>query len=351
MTSILSRASMPQPLVRRAASFVFAAVVAIVMARSPSAEACSGPFCTQAEFFPARGTVPANLPAVVWWPIRRDGPVDDEADPVDALRFVRFLADGGTEDVPFRAELSTETRRRTNAFSPEQSYRIIPNEPLQVGARYALWSSDCLGPERTEAPRTPSLLGTMPPSPARYAVFDVGEAAPLPTRLGDLGLESPRAQPLRLAGGASCSYDIEAVTVTASVSMPPTPWLDAMAFRTIVDGQRYLPSPEDFSPVAYGYSWVGRAQDLLAATCAGDTSGPLVEGRHTVRFEATVAGTDSVLTTETATFELSCDAVSGDDEGCTCVAHRSGPGGYGWLFLAGLGLVLRRRRFANASGR
>ena len=139
---------------------------------APEAKACSGIWCSESEFFPARGTVPANLPAVLYWPTSwgdetratgggpdggvhgsGDGGADGGAsiDALDGLRFVR-LDPAGPVDVPFHAEVSTE--RSTANWSSQPAFRIIPDSELLAGERYALWSGDCSGDIRSVAPES-----------------------------------------------------------------------------------------------------------------------------------------------------------------------------------------------------
>src|SRR5688572_16889658 len=114
-----------------------AALVACVPA---PAAACSGPYCVEAEFFPARGSVPANLPAVLFWPPSRwrdeeDASVPAGPDSVEAsdVRFVRLDA-AGAVDVAFDLVPSDEpSTRRWAGSNGAPAYRIVPAAELQPG--------------------------------------------------------------------------------------------------------------------------------------------------------------------------------------------------------------------------
>ena len=128
--------------------WAFGCASAWSVAHPSPAFACTGPYCVQAEFFPGRGSVPANLPAVLFWPPARwrDGN-DAGPDPVVAgdLRFVRLDAAGPVE-VAFDLTPSDEpSTRRWAGSAGAPAYHIVPKSELQSGARYAVWARDCNG--------------------------------------------------------------------------------------------------------------------------------------------------------------------------------------------------------------
>jgi MYXO-CTERM domain-containing protein len=297
-------------------------VAAIVAGAPARAAACSGPYCVNAEFFPGRGSVPANLPAVLYWPPSHwndDG--DAGPDPVRSgdVRFVRLDA-AGPVDVAFALVPSDEPSTRSWAGSHgAPAYRLVPASELQVGARYAVWARDCNGTLASEPPRQPytgpvaddeeDFDGTPAPR-APWAVFEVTEAATLPTALGKLTVSAPRQHDVQLGGGSGCYELFDAATVRAEVERAGDPFYDAIAFSTYVDGELYRPSPHlNYSP-AYGDSWIGHGQDELAAVCDSGWRYPLELGAHSVRFEGRVAGTDVTLVSESVPFELACAAVA-----------------------------------------
>jgi MYXO-CTERM domain-containing protein len=289
------------------------------------ARACSGPGCVEAEFFPSRGTVPANLPAVLFWPARSaddDAAADGGLDPVAPgdVRFARLGATGPVE-VDFELVPSHERSTRVRAGSEGVlAYRIVPAAELQPGARYALWARGCSGDIGTEPPREPDngreyvdFERALDPH-APYAVFDVIAAAALPSALGSVMVSDPVRREVPIGGGGAC-YDLyEASSVVAEVERMGDPFFDAIAFVTYVDGEVYRPSAHLNHAPAYGDSWIGHGRDVLVALCEIDISRGLAVGRHTLHFEGQVAGTDVMLVGETVDFELSC-AESVDDGG------------------------------------
>jgi len=323
------------------------AMTAVFGAPTP-VHACSGPSCTDAEFFPARGTVPANLPAVLFWPSSRsDGDGDDAGhDPVASndVRFVRLDA-AGPVAVDFEVVPSHEPSTRFGAGTASApAYRLVPAEELQPGARYAVWARDCRGDIFAEPPLEPYSVmhEPTPDAPdlvlaprAPYAVFDAAAAAPLPNALGRMTVSQPVQREVALGGGAGCFDQYRAATVLAELDREAERFFDAIAFVTYVDDEVYRPSPHlNYAP-AYGDSWIGHGRDQLAALCESGRRGPIAVGRHTVRFEGSVAGTDQVVIGETIEFELSCeesvDAGAVADGGSALDAGASGshggPGG------------------------
>jgi hypothetical protein len=284
---------------------------ALLAAAPAPASACSGPGCVEAEFFPARGTVPANLPAVLFWPASR-WRADNDAGPDSVVpsdvRFVRLDAAGPVE-VAFELVPSDEPSTRVWAGSHgAPAYRIVPEAELQAGARYALWTRDCRGDIFAEPPREPydsdRAVGREPPAP--YAVFDTTAAAALPGELGSLTVSDPTRREVRLGGGSGCWELYEAASVIAEVERAGEPFFDAIAFVTYVDDKVYRPSPHLNHAPGHGGSWIGHGRDELASICHPDISAPLSSGRHTVRFEGRVAGADETLVGESIEFELSC---------------------------------------------
>jgi hypothetical protein len=296
-----------------------AACAALVAGTPAPAGACSGAGCVDAEFFPARGTVPANLPAVLFWPPSRlndeaaaAGP--DSGAPGD-VRFVRLDAAGPVE-VAFELVPSHEPSTRRLAGSTDApAYRIVPATELQPGARYAVWARGCSGDIAAEPPREPydhlddpeaghfdAVLAPQAP----YAVFEASAAATLPSALGSMTISDPVRREVPLGGGSGCYELYDAASVVAAVERQGAPFFDAIAFVTYVDGEVYRPSPHlNYAP-AYGDSWIGHGRDDLVALCEPGIRGPLGVGRHTLRFEGRVAGTDVMLVGETVEFELSC---------------------------------------------
>jgi len=139
-------------------------VVALVAGVPARADACSAPSCTEAEFFPARGSVPANLPAVLFWPTARWNLDGDDAGPDSVapgdVRFARLDAAGPVE-VAFELVPSHEpSTRRWAGSANAPAYRIVPAAELQAGARYAVWARKCNGDIAGDPPREPYDAGT-----------------------------------------------------------------------------------------------------------------------------------------------------------------------------------------------
>jgi hypothetical protein len=256
-------------------------------------------------FFPARGSVPANLSAVLFWPAVSSDDADGGGTP--EVRFVRLDA-AGPQEVPFTLDPSDVASPfgMQGMGSRAQGYRIVAREPLQEGARYALWSHQCSNAIATEAPRNPE-FDTYDYSAmlrSSFAVFDVSAAAPMPAGLGAVTLSSPAHELVTYGGGSTCSFDVDAMTMTAEVAA--NPWLDAIAFSTWVDGGDYRPRDQlNYAP-AFGDSWVGHGRDRVAMLCGQSSPGGVgvAPGKHSLVFVGRIPGNDAMLMSDAAEFEL-----------------------------------------------
>jgi hypothetical protein len=228
----------------------------------------------------------------------------------DDVRFVRVEASGNV-DVPFALEVNG------SSAAERAGYRIVPQSPLEPGARYALWTRDCDGVIAAEAPPEPdgASAGTSMMR-SRFALFDVAPEAPLPGELGAIVLSASRHETLQLQDlRGACAARYSATTRDATLDVR-SPWADAIAFTTWVDGQRYAPSDALIYAPPYGGSWVGRGRDKLVAICATEDTPPLISsGAHKLQFRGSIPGTSVTLSSEEASFELqaSCDATDAGD--------------------------------------
>jgi len=192
--------------------------------------------------------------------------------------------------------------------------------------------------------------------------FTVTAIAPMPTTLGTIGAMDKGVGPLVVgttSGSCSSQIDAHQIDLQVEFSADALPWRDALAFTTLVDGQRWFAADSINSTYAQGTSWVGRGQDRVYASCGGEAEdgsfSGLAEGWHQVAFEATLPGTDIVLTTDSVSVELSCEAGGVVDEsdgasmgGCS-VNGRSQSGPIAFLLL--LFGFWGRRRIRFRSGR
>lgn len=312
-------------------------LVALHVGAPARAFACGGPECAEAEFFPARGSVPANLPAVLFWPPARwkDGAIAGP-DSVAAgdVRFVRLDA-AGPVDVEFELIESDEPSTRLWAGGHgAPAYRILPKSELKSGARYAVWSKDCTGKLAADPPREPYVtpessdddVGGVPVPRAPYAVFDVTTAAELPSALGRPRLFSARQRMVQVPEGSGCFELVEAASVVAELDRSDNPFYDAIAFSTFVDGKGYRPSTHNNYAPTYGDSWIGHGRDELVAICGAATYHLLTQGKHLVRFEGRVAGTDVLLVSESVELNLACAAAS--DAGSSDAGDSSSQAGH-----------------------
>lgn len=291
----------------------------LVLASPGSAEACQLEQCSSGgEYLPASGTVPASLPAILFYPRQQSTPKPGEG------AVALFHIEAGA---PVPVQITTEIR--------DHLIVITPVLPLVPDSDYALDGNEICASGVTK--------GT----------FHTGAAAPLPTTLGTLTASTPEIRALGVASG-SCSTPITAVTVGVdlALSAEAAPWQGALSVRTIVDGKRwrYFPTLSDASsPLG------GESHETLYVACEKPSylysDMDLEEGTHTVWQEATIAGSTTVLKTDPISVTLRCtppdEGTDGTDgaAGGGCSAG-GGPKDGAWAIpaLAALAALIRRRR-------
>lgn len=303
----------------RLAPAVVLVLAALDLLAATRAEACSPPPCWAGSFAPRAGaTIPANAPGLLWRPMS--------------------TSDGQQLADPRRVTLTKEPDLTPLAFTPvtleDGTVLIVPAEPLVDGARYTLSDGNECGFTGTFGPRV---------------TFDVGPAAPLPTRLGALRADEPVRGPVAIETAAgTCTAQLEAVRVDVGIVADhgATPWLALLQFSTTVDGRAWRPRADLNQVVPLGESWVGFASDRVFTGCPATPDNGIGVGAHVVTFEARLPGSDEVLVSEPLDIVLACDADGGDEdddggEGGGCTA--GGLGASPWLGLAVLALRRRRR--------
>ena len=119
---------------------------------------------------------------------------------------------------------------------------------------------------------------------------------------------------LYIAANGSCSGRLLGSQARIAARLPTEfrKWEDQLLFRTIVDGETWQVRRSLCSLVEPGRGWDSVAHDRIFAACEEPAFLPispvLPPGRHTVRIEARLPGTDIVLQTEERTVKLECSA-------------------------------------------
>lgn len=158
--------------------------------------------------------------------------------------------------------------------------------------------------------------------------WKVTEFAPLPKTLGKLRIV-PELEPAHVGGGAGCDdlAPASSVRIHVELSNGAQPWADVLSYETWVDGKRWDPlvslvlgaDADVAKPVVYvpGGSLLTeeRGSDIVYALCNPsdypEAQALLEPGSHSVEMRAALPGTDLVLTSDRATFELA--ACTGDE--------------------------------------
>jgi hypothetical protein len=303
------------------------AAASVALSAPRTATACSLPACTQGFLVPGgRGVeVPANIPAVYWRPMRSyeafSDPVNvvlaNAADPKTSLAFTVQPADHG-------------------------DFLLVPSAPLVAGQRYLV--SDHNECEQTQ-------------SPGPEVAFAVGPAVAMPSELGTLVVTSAGIERAGLANyDSTCSSD--AIVAQASIQLEPAasaiPWMNALHFETLVDGEPWSFRNIVWEVPAPGASPLGRGRDRVFERCDADHLSPtqttgLARGKHVVTMRATLPGTGQVITSSPLEVSLDCAAQPDtqlDPEPSAGGCNAGGSGAPLWLAAALLALRSRSRRLA-----
>ncbi len=325
----------------------FGAILALGLIYPERGETCSAPVCRQADFLGFEGTsgvggqIPANTPALAWRP---------------------EVSWGGFGDQPpaFTLWVNGATVAAQASLGPDSAYfELSFSAPLPEGRLSFSGASAC----------------NMPNSEPYRAVLTVGPAAPLPTALGTLEVESqgPGDVTISTVNSSAMCFEVmraNRAAVTVNFSADAEPWASLFIYQTYVDGGRWNPTHVAPMLLNIGASWEGRGRDLVVVDCANNPahSPALSPGTHTVYMRATLPGTDLSLQTPPVTVNLTCDNtndahipdVIGDEAGPGnpadggvpdiilaeeggCACSHSGGAPVGWAILLGLIFGLSRR--------
>jgi len=253
------------------AVFAALAIVAVLSSLRP-AEACSGGTCSTGSFVPASGDVPANLPAVLWWP--RAG-VTGLPDPT-AVGLFRVTSGGEV------AVTVTSEQQQTGAVV------VRPASPLDPDTDYVVRGANtCDGSGKVDATAT-------------QASFHTGATSPFPTTPGTLTLGAATVGQLQVStvsGGCSTFITAAQSTITLTPSADATPWQGALQYTVLVDGNEW----REYDSLRGGPPVGGGTFGVVYALCAyGDDQGadPGVKpGQHSVVIRATMAGWSTSIET------------------------------------------------------
>jgi MYXO-CTERM domain-containing protein len=285
-----------------------------VAATPDPASACGGLHCRPDQFVPRGGKLPANLPAVAWWPGRdysdaasgTDGGTSPVATTASDLRFECAANGGPTRGIDFDVEMG------------DRMGRIRLRAPLAPGDTCTL-SSKVVTCDLREAIEyliqwpTPGYdLSFL----SGRATFEVGPTAPLPAALGSLRTTQAAIESLEIPEDESCSQRFESCIVRVELELADDaqPWHDAFVYETRVDGKSWQVGRSAPLPVEQGGSYVGRARDLVYTLSPRDQhrGNALANGRHTVEMRASLPGTTLAFATEPVEIDLDCGFEVGD---------------------------------------
>lgn len=304
------------------------------------AQACGGYTCSNDQFLPRSGRVPANITAIAWAPgYDVSAPADAGAGALPRLpRFECRAADGSSHAVRFEA------------LPLQRPDHLKLSEPLVAGEHCTITSGiDCTTDDQ------PKYLNGR-------AEFDVVAAEPVP-ELGLIAVTSSKIASVGVAANASCSESIRSCTVNTSLEWTfiNSAWRDVMMFETIVDDEPFSIWHDQIIANELGGLYRGRDRDVVFAPIGEIPENAhdfrqLDLGEHTVAIRARLPGSNVVMETPAVTIQLDCgplaqpplaeNVIEGDSSGCAVGGplgssqRRTGAGALFGLLL----LAARRRR-------
>jgi hypothetical protein len=318
----------------RSALAVAAALVAVGVIQSSTADACSAPACWPGFITPSTGAeVPANVPGFYWRPVSDHS----SSTPPDPSKLK--LSTGAAPSTP----LPITTTALGNG-----AYLIVPQQALTPQTYFLADESMCAS------------TGLAGPSVS----FTVTAAAPMPTYLGELQAEPSTLGALDVATpSGSCSAQVTArqVAISLAITYESIAWRDVLMFETVVDGEIWRAASTINTQVAPGSSWQGRATDLLYRTCESDDPSAqqgLAAGPHQVVMRARLPGGDVIASSDSITVELYCPGEGGDGGGDGSGDGGGSEGGEGgcsstrvptWPLLALVAMLALGRRGRRAA--
>lgn len=279
---------------------------AFVSLFEPQAARPCSQFRTCVETLPAGGEIPANLPGMTWtYGLGLHGTPILE---LPAPRVTEVLPDGTASELPTEFTLvdGVPILRFARLLVPGARYQV------EVTHECSRWGNESA------------------PLDVHTTTLIAGPEAPIPDTLGTLTVsESRQVMADAWTSLGSCTNEAEVVTrdLALEVSDEARPWVRALKLTWSSaklyqlsdlgywDEQQSDPSPED--------AW----QELIHLEpyhiCHSDEPGqdnPMDEGTHTVSLNAEIPGSDHVVASATATFDLVCEAAgSADDDGADVV--------------------------------
>jgi hypothetical protein len=305
---------------------LLASTLTLVSSMPETARACSGFACGTPDVRPAGATtVPANIGGL-------------------------FI--GSRSHYSGDPAIDASVERLVGSVYTSIPTTVVPR-PIEGQTRFAvrfgaLTPGDTITLSATQACETTDDDGSV--SPTSLAQYTVGPEVPLPTTLGSLTVtvELDGVAPVASSGPCFEERPTSYASVALVASDDASPWIGAMVFETLVDGELYTPSTHAHSSVvAFGGSWMGVAKDRVFAAC-GDLDG-VSEGTHEIKLRG-ILPNGTVLETSAVSATLACPGSShatglgnANSGGIACSAGHAETMMPSALFGLGLLALVRRR--------
>lgn len=158
----------------------------------------------------------------------------------------------------------------------------------------------------------------------------IAPAAPQPTRLGSLTVDSYRRADVAIPGGEQCFTYEPGAWARLRLSLDPSvgPYRSVMGITTYVDGKRW------------SSTWYGSDDALEIFASCGSTPRGVTPGKHRVEIEGEIAG-GAVLPRLPIDVDLEC---SDENSGCSLRPASTGGSFVGLGLLIGLARIFGSRR-------
>jgi hypothetical protein len=261
------------------ASCFIGSVLALTLAPTPAAQACSPARCAPSVFLPVSGHVPSNAVEFVWqlpWTSASTG-----------ASYAVHL---------YRLENGQRTELETELIAAADGRKLVrPRQAVAEGSVLVLESAE---------PECPSAVSTP-------AMVTVSAATPKPNTLGTLSIVEQRASTTlnipSSRGSCRADFEVASARIALKLAASAQPFADSLQHALIVDGQKRAQHSEP-APIRNWYPLGGALDDVLYTLCKGSSdswTADLEAGSHRVQWLSTFPD-GSELRSDELTIELQC---------------------------------------------
>ena len=297
---------------------------------SPARPCSVYPGCVKT--FPSGGEVPANLPALTW--TYGLGTYVTPADQLPEPTVTEVLGDGAEQELPITIERGApNVIRFGRTLTPGATYRIAISH----------------GCSRRVNAGAPLDIHT--------TVLVAGPEAPIPSTLGSIDVSvATRGMRMPWTSSGTCVHEANVVTrdLILELSDEAFPWRRALVLTwSSASGLADVDWYEDLAVErAEADEWLQSIEMSPYHVCTTDDPGQeegMSEGEHAATVHATIPGSDDIIASSRAVFDLTCD--SSPDESLGGGSGEPGQCSFGAVDGVAMGclvlVLLARRRLTS----